>query len=217
MRLYFELTKNTQLIPFDYQYQLMGVLHKWLGNNDVHNGISLYSFGWLKGRCSINKGLNFGEGATWFISFHDLSIGKIIISNVMDNPDAFYGMKVNSIQIQDDLEFRDEERFFVSSPVLIRKYEDNKAIHLTYKDEEADQLLTQTLTRKLALAEINAKAEIKFDRSYNNAKTKLITIKETNNKASLCPVIISGDPIAIKFARNVGIGHLTGCGFGAVL
>ena len=54
MRLHFKLSSNTQEVPYDYQHKLVGTFHKWMGLNDIHNEISLYSFGWLKGG-EINK------------------------------------------------------------------------------------------------------------------------------------------------------------------
>lgn len=36
MRLYFELTPNTEPVPWDYQHFLIGTLHKWLGRNELH-------------------------------------------------------------------------------------------------------------------------------------------------------------------------------------
>jgi len=36
MRLYFELTSNTEPVPWDYQHFLIGTLHKWLGRNELN-------------------------------------------------------------------------------------------------------------------------------------------------------------------------------------
>ena len=44
MRLLIRTTNNNKIIPFDYQGMLIGTLHKWLGYNDIHDKISLYSF-----------------------------------------------------------------------------------------------------------------------------------------------------------------------------
>ena len=55
MRLHLKLTPNTEPIPFNYQHQLTGTLHKWLGQNDLHDKISLYSFSWLRGSKANGK------------------------------------------------------------------------------------------------------------------------------------------------------------------
>lgn len=49
MRPNLRLTGNTQPVPFDHLHQLTSALHKWLGTNEEHNRLSLYSFSWLDG------------------------------------------------------------------------------------------------------------------------------------------------------------------------
>lgn len=44
MRLHLTLSPNTQVVPFNYQHQLTGAVHKWLGDNDLHDKISLSIF-----------------------------------------------------------------------------------------------------------------------------------------------------------------------------
>lgn len=219
MRLHLKLTPNIKPIPFNYQHQLTGVLHKWLGQNDLHNKISLYSFSWLRGKVnSTNNGLNFPQGARWFISFWESKYSSQLIEGILDKPTVFNGLQVDEVRVTKPPKFRKVERFKVSSPVLIRKNEDNgRRKHLSFKDDESKEYLTKSLQSKLD--EANVKVEnfsIGFDATYQNAKTKLINIKGTKLKANLCPIIIKGDPRAIEFAWNVGVGELTGSGFGAI-
>ena len=49
MRLHFFLTPNRQPVPFSYQHFLTGAFHKWLGANELHDNLSLYSLSWLDG------------------------------------------------------------------------------------------------------------------------------------------------------------------------
>lgn len=42
MRIHISTTKNTSLVPFDYQQKLVGTIHKWIGHNSIHDSISLY-------------------------------------------------------------------------------------------------------------------------------------------------------------------------------
>lgn len=58
--------------------------------------------------------------------------------------------------------------------------------------------------------------KVSFDKNYFNPKTKLVRINGIDSRANFCPVIIEGNPEAIRFAWNVGVGHSTGCGFGAI-
>jgi CRISPR-associated endoribonuclease Cas6 len=188
-----------------------------MGWNEIHDDISLYSLSWLKGSKQTKDGLNYKEGARWFISFWDEGIGKKLVKKVMDYPEVACGMGVREIIIQETPKFGPKETFSVSSPVFIRKYnEEKKAIHLTFKDDEADYYLTETLKRKMKQVNLDYNVKIKFDRNYSAPKTKLVEINNIKSRASFCPVILEGDPEGIQFAWNVGIGHSTGCGFGAL-
>ena len=217
MRLHFNLTPNTQTVPFDYQHLLIGAFHKWMGWNEIHDEISLYSLSWLHGGKMVKDGFDFPKGARWFISFWDEEIGKQLIMSAMKEPVVCCGMKIKEIQIQENPNFGNKEKFTAASPIFIRRYDENrKAIHLTAKDTDTDYYLTETLKRKLKTANLNYDINVSFDKNYVKLKTKLVKINGINNKANFCPVIIEGDPEAIKFAWNVGIGHSTGCGFGAL-
>lgn len=217
MRLHFILTPNTQTVPFDYQHFLIGVFHKWMGWNTIHDEVSLYSLSWLQGAKMVKSGFDFPNGAKWFISFWDEEIGKQLIMSVMKEPDVCCGMKVSEIQMQETPQFGSKERFTAASPIFIRKYDENrKAKHLTVKDNDADKYLTETLKKKLQTAGFDYEVNVSFDKNYINPKTKLVKINEIENRANFCPIIIEGNPEAVKFAWNVGVGHSTGCGFGAL-
>jgi CRISPR-associated endoribonuclease Cas6 len=217
MRLHFLLTKNTETVPFDYQHLLIGVFHKWMGWNQIHDEISLYSLSWLQGSKISESGFDFPNGAKWFVSFWNEETGKQLVMNAMKMPEVFCGMKVSEIQIQESPLFGSKERFTVSSPVFIRKYtESKKPDHLVFNNIEADKYLTDTLKKKLKTANLNYNVNVSFDKTYLKAKTKVVNIKGIKSKANLCPVIVEGDPEAVQFAWNVGIGHCTGSGFGAI-
>ncbi|HKK44871.1 MAG TPA: CRISPR-associated endoribonuclease Cas6 [Balneolaceae bacterium] len=219
MRLHLKLSPNTEPVNFNYQHQLTGVLHKWLGENDLHDKISLYSFSWLRGKVKSSRdGLYFPNGARWFISFWEKAYGADLIQGIVDQSEVAYGMEVDEVQIVRSPEFKNKWRFKVSSPVLVRSNRDEGGReHLTFRDNEADKYLKRTLIRKLKEADVtHDDFKISFDDGYSGARTKLIDVKGTKLKSNLCPIIMEGDPTAIEFAWNVGIGELTGSGFGAL-
>ncbi|MBU2471792.1 MAG: CRISPR-associated endoribonuclease Cas6, partial [Bacteroidetes bacterium] len=204
-------------VPFNYQDFLIGVFHKWMGWNKIHDEISLYSLSWLQGGKGVKDGFDFPKGARWFISFWDEELGKQLIMSAMKNTDVCCGMCVKEIQMQENPQFSSKERFIASSPIFIRKYDENrKATHLTFNNKEADHYLTETLKKKLKSANLDYDVKVSFDRLYFKPKTKLVKINGIENKANFCPVIIEGNPEAVRFAWNVGVGHSTGCGFGAI-
>lgn len=220
MRLNIKTSPNNRIVPFDYQNKLVGVLHKWIGENDIHNLISLYSFSWLYNGIRNSEGLNFKNGASWFISFHDDSKLKIILSSILEKPEMFYGMRVVDVSIEDTPDLSNRELFYLSSPILIkyRNKETGKITHYTYEDKEASELLKSTLLHKMQDAglPLDETLEIYFDTEYKGRKIKHVNYRNIRNKASMCPVYIKGKPETKAFAWNVGIGNSTGIGFGSI-
>lgn len=220
MRLYFELSPNTEPVPFDYQHFLTGAFHKWLGDNNLHDGLSLYSLSWLSGGKREGDWLTFPDGASWFISAYDSEVLHKTCINAMHDPALCCGMSITGIKILPEPPVQENHVFKVASPVLARSKEvDGKVQHFIYSDTEADVVLTQTLRHKLnsaGLSDLVPSTNVRFDRGYRSARTKLVKINGIANRASICPVIVEGPPEAVQFAWNVGIGHLTGSGFGAL-
>lgn len=221
MRLHLTLTPNTETVPFNYQYKIIRIVHGWLGNNDYHDETSMYSFSWIRGKTqSLGEGLEFTGGGHWFISFWDEKPIQQLKEAIISKPYFLNGMKVQHIKEQRTPEFKDQYRFKVASPVLVRKTRDNKSRdHLSFEDEMVNEILTQRMRSKMkkaGLGDLHLDTQIKFDETYKHPKTKLIDIKGTKLLANLCPVIIKGTPTAIKFAWDVGVGELTGSGFGAL-
>lgn len=217
MRIHIKTSPNKDTVPFDHMPLLVGAFHKWLGENDVHNDLSLYSLSWLKGGKAINRGLMFTEGASFFISAHDDDVIKRIISGIRIMPEVFCGMIIREVSIQPTPSFENVKTFSVNSPVLVKTLLEGQQRHLTFEQPEAQEVLTNVFKRKLVKAGLDASgANVSFDLSYVNSKTKLVNYRGIGNKANVCPVIVEGSPTQITFAWNVGIGHSTGIGFGAL-
>ena len=221
MRLNLRLTGNTEPVPFNHLHHLTGALHEWLGANRVHDGLSLYSFGWLGGAESQNGHLTFPQGTRWRVSFHDTGLAKRCIDGIMQDPVVAFGMRVFEVKEQATPTFSGCYRFKTDrAPVIARqRRDDGSRKYLLWDDEGADAVLTRTLRHKLKAAGLDGKhlgAEVQFDRTYQGARTKLAAIKGVKHKGSLCPVVVTGTPEAVRFAWTVGVGELTGSGFGAL-
>lgn len=220
MRLHLLLSPNTVPVPFDHLHNLTGAIHKWLGANDLHDGLSLYSFGWLRGGKAIRGALQFAAGASWSVSFLSAEATDRIRHGIRSDPHVAFGMRVFEIREQITPHFGSAARFSVDGAVLTRrKRDDGGRDHLTYKDEASAETLTRTFRAKLLAAGYGADhlaSTICFDRSYEKARTKLITIKGTQFRTSECPVIIEGTPEAVQAAWLFGVGELTGMGLGAL-
>ena len=177
----------------------------------------MYSFSWLKGGRKNGDGLIFENETSFEFSAHDNILIKQLIQGIQIDPIINYGLEVSEIVIQETPRFSNRETFFVTSPVLVKRTEEERDIHFTYDQLETDKLLTDTMKTKLMRAGLDDRnIQLAFDRSYYGAKTKLVYYKNIGNKTSICPVIIEGSPAQIAFAWNVGVGHSTGIGFGAL-
>jgi CRISPR-associated endoribonuclease Cas6 len=218
MRLYFKTSKNTEVIPWNYQHLLVGTIHKWMGkgNSEHDSGPSLYSISWLSGATASKEGLHFKEGAYFFFSAHSGDLCDKIITGVKDSSNMFCGMRVDEIAIANRPNFRDREKFYSSSPILVRRKIEDKIEHLHWDKDASDLRLNEIMQTKMKIAKLTGQINIRFDRSFQGAKTKLVNYKGIMNKANICPVIIKGDPEIIRFAYNVGIGESTGAAFGSI-
>ncbi|WP_338874997.1 CRISPR-associated endoribonuclease Cas6 [Spirosoma sp. SC4-14] len=221
MRLQLQLTPTTQPLPYDHLHQLTSTLHKWLGRNDIHDGLSLYSFGWLRGGESRNGSLRFPKGAIWNISFFDEEKARQALGGILDQPELGFGMRVAEIREVAPPAFQHHHYFLTdgSSIVIRQKRPDGSRAYLLWDDPATDQALTQSFQRKLTAAGFSGAdlgVTASFDRTYQNARTRKIAIKGTNHRGSECPVIVKGTSDALHFAWTVGLGELTGSGFGAL-
>jgi CRISPR-associated endoribonuclease Cas6 len=216
MRINLKLTPNTEPVPFSYQGHLVERFHSWLGENKVHDDLSLYSLSWLWGSRPTKKGFNFRYGSDWFISAYDDDLIKKLIDSIMKNPMFAFGMSVQELSMQMTPNFEEKAYFKVASPVFIKRNIDDEQKFYYHSDKEANQLLTETLQNKLKKAKLNTDVQVRFDENYRNPQISGTVYKGNRKKGSVCPVIVEGSAEAVAFAWNVGIGNGTGMGFGAL-
>ncbi len=217
MRIHLKIESANHTIPFDHQPLLVGTLHKWLGLNNEHGEVSLYSFSRIEGGRATKKGLQFDRDATFFISSHDMELIKRLVWGIQQDKTMFCGLTVKELVLEQDPDLSGRKLFFTGSPIFIKRRVEDMTEHILYTDERASQFLKETLLTKMKLAGIqDEEFDICFDTSYPRAAEKLISYKGIMNKANWCPVIITGSPETKLFAWNVGLGNCTGIGFGAI-
>lgn len=219
MRIQLKLSPNTQPLPFNHLHELTKRLHRWLGSeNSLHDGLSLYSFGWLRGGEKAGNALQFSNGATWQISFYAEDATRKLLIGIIRDPELFNGMRVLEVQEMPTPDFGEQYRFLAEGPVIARQVrQDGSREYLDFTSPTVDAVLTTTLQHKLRQAGLPADdVTVAFDRNYANPKHKLVEIKGIKHKGSICPLFISGSPEAVQFAWLVGAGELTGSGFGAL-
>ena len=217
MRVHLKIKSSNQIIPFDHQPLLTGIIHKWLGWNDVHGKVSLYSFSQLEGGKATPEGLEFENGTSFFFSSYNVDLIKKLITGIRQNPELFFGLTVSEINIQEDPDFTDRELFFVASPIFIKRRVGEKVEHIRFNDSRANSCLIETLRTKMNEAGLSDETlSISFDNSSPKSRTKMINYNGIKNKVNWCHVIIKGKPETKLFAWNVGLGNSTGIGFGSI-
>lgn len=219
MRLQIDINTHQATIPFSHQHLLTGVIHKWLGINNLHGEISLYSFSRIDGGKHTGDGLKFGSNGSFFFSAHDAEVTNALLLGIFKDKTMFNGFEVENVTMipNPDLTAVRKITFSVGSPILVKRHIETAVKHYVYTDEMSDQLLKETLLQKMQIAGLTDDSlDIHFDRNYARAGTKLVDYDGIKNRASWCPVVISGKPETLLFAWNVGIGNSTGVGFGAV-
>ncbi|MBK8877458.1 MAG: hypothetical protein IPN74_02565 [Haliscomenobacter sp.] len=100
MRIYLKTSPSSETVPFNYQRALVGAMHKWLGGNDLHDDASLYWLSWLYGGKRREQGLQFPDGAYFFISAPDTGLHQRIANGVFRDADIQWGLQVREIQLQ---------------------------------------------------------------------------------------------------------------------
>ncbi len=218
MRIYMRLTPNRETVPFNYQYSLVGAFHRWLGENELHDDISLYSLSWLEGARKKVDGFDFPHGAGFFISSPLKELHQKVVNGIFNGQHIRWGMNVEEVAMRPTPGFGTRQRFVVQSPVFIqRRLEGRK--HQKYffpADPEANGYLTETLQRKLIRFGLPPNVSVAFDPDYKKVGFKKVRFNQLDLRAAFCPVIVEGDERAVQFAWECGVGNSTGIGFGAL-
>lgn len=216
MRIHINFSPSKETVPFNYQPVLTGALHKWIGKNDVHDDVSLYSFSWLQKASASKHGLHFNDDGSFFVSSYDNNLLQKIISGIQADPVIGFGLIVRQVAFEKEPNLQNGT-FFCASPIFVKRWVGEREVHYTYQDPEADQFLTDTLKTKLRKANLEDNdVRVSFDRNYSAPKTKVIYYNDIGSRVSICPVKITGTYEQLAFAWNVGIGNSTGIGFGAL-
>ena len=123
MRVTFYLSSNYRRpVPFDYQQKLVGRFHNWLGENALHDDVSLYSVSWLGFNGEVRSGgLHYPHGTHFHISAAHDDLLADVIEGLQQDPEVNWGMRVTSMMPQRTPDFGEAVRFIMQSPVLIKR------------------------------------------------------------------------------------------------
>ena len=221
MRIQLQLSPSIEPVPFNHLHHLTGTIHKWLGSNSAHDSLSLYSYGWLRGGQPKRQALSFPHGASWNISFHDDEMARQLLKGILEDPSVAHGMAVQEVREIAPPSFSKHHIFATDGSAVLarRKRDDGSREYLLWDTLAANDVLTHLLRKKLEVAGFSVEhldARVAFDRAYARPRPRMAMIKGIKHKGSECPVIVEGTSEAIQFAWLVGVGDLTGSGFGAL-
>lgn len=230
LRITLELTPNLRPIRYEhYLSSLTGALHRLLGeNNEEHDAAySLFGHSFLYTDTPTPKvrpregDLAFSAGALWNIGVFDDTLYARIEHALWDHAEVAFGMYMSRMHRHKPPSLGRLARFKVNGMVVARKSRDDGGTDfLLWDTPEADDVLTYTFREKLRRAGFDTAedlaSEIRFDRTYARARTRLFRIHKTEVKGSECPLIARGSERALQLLWTCGAGALTGSGFGAL-
>ncbi len=210
MRLILTLSPATERVPFSYQELLLSRIHSWLGkDNQYHDAMSNYSFGWLTAKAG---GMNFRKGGGWQIASPSEDFFKRLLTGIEKDKQVICGMRTTNIH-KYSIALLKTQHYKVGSPILLK----NQDKHVTYLDSDlANELLTQSIRHrldKIGFEDISNQVSAEFTPN-KYSKTKLVTINGIENRCSFCDIKVFAPIEAQYFIYDVGVGTSTGCGFG---
>lgn len=217
MRIKIILSKTNKIIEFDYQYKILGCVHKWLGkDNQLHDEkLSLYTFSWLY---NLKAYKQFGGFKTtpfnpyFTFSAYDKQVIDMLVAGIGKDNKLFAGLEVEKIE---DVNLNFSKDYFTpQSPIFIRDKKTHD--HILFHQPEANILMKNILVAKLNKANLEEEFDIQFELGNPASKIKLVNIKGIKNKVNFCPVFIKGSELLKRFALSVGLGNSTGSGFGCI-
>jgi CRISPR-associated endoribonuclease Cas6 len=178
-----------------YFTKLLGCIHKWLGENNVHNNISLYSFSHIQKDC-------------FYFNAYDNNLIEKLNQGISKDKTMFNETKV--INIETIGENINKDIFYCASPFFIK----DKNVFKNFNDIDVNSIAKRIIQTKANFANIKlTDFNLEFINFY---KTKLVKIHDINNKCFVSNIKITGDKTVKDFILKVGIGNNTGCGFGFI-
>lgn len=225
MRIELILSDNEYPIPFNYNHKLISSLHRIIGMpNRWHDmKYSPYSISTVLEAKASEKGIYTTKGVSKIIitSHFEEFIYDLIEGLKCDNK-LFFGVRVIRI-VESDIQLH-KDRFFAASPIFLpHRLEDGSVQHLTFDNPFSSHRMLESCKSKMKVYDISGDIEaIYFDTTYKKSKTTLIKANKnskikTHRKANICPIIIKADKEVKQFLCDVGVGALTGSGFGCLV
>jgi len=222
MRIIFEFTENTSLVPINNQSYMNYYIQKCLGdNNKYHDSKNDYSISSLYGGKLTDDELHlsFKNGGIIVVTSKNEEFLNTLICGVMSNKELKWGMKFDKINFISEIFRNGWNHFATLSPFIIKKYIDKKNYTFsTLNDSDFVDTVKKHIIKKLSKI-YNGINLTDFDVKIINHpshKVKKIMVKNVKNEANQCQVSIFCSSDVAEKIYNLGIGQSTGSGFGTI-
>lgn len=238
MRLIINFSKNTKPVPFENREHVLGYVHNCLKNIKTHLPITELCISHLCGGKHIpnTNTLNFSNGGYIVVTSQNTElIGKLITGSLM-NKNFICGMARQDFDPIEESFVDGWNNFSTLSPFIIRQKIYNK--YIVFNDEkfikkasdstkEKLEILSQpefndavTKHMKNKLLKINPELNLNDFKIvipiHPGHKIKEETIHSNTHYANQCHLNIFCDNKTANLLYNIGIGQLTGSGFGTI-
>lgn len=212
MKLRFRADARGAILPYDYPAQIGRAFYRRAEGD--HDGQSLHSIGWIRGGevDTTRQGLVISGSPRWSLGVGRTGPLESFLESVERDPEILPGVEIHYPEPISPPE-ETSVTYFAESPILARHGRE----HLRFDDPKAGETITKSLEaklRKLTGEEVPVEAEFV---PTETARTKVMSTGKARHKGNLCHVRVETIPKAQKHVPSVGIGALTGMGFGAVI
>ena len=215
-------TKNTKPIHIDnYIDALNSYVHRCLGkDNKYHDSFSGYNISSPQGgKLNTNTGeLSFDNGMYFILSFPDKNsqIFSDLTKGITNGVEFGYGMKFVGVEILNINVGKEYDWIQTRCPVLLLSKKNNRGIR--YDDSEFIEELTNRTIKKLKHYDENINLNGFKITIINTGKNKIkkVKIHNYNHKCNMIRMKIEGDKKTRKILYELGLGNLTGSGFGSL-
>jgi CRISPR/Cas system endoribonuclease Cas6 (RAMP superfamily) len=212
MKLRFRADTQGAILSYDYPARIGRAFYRRTEGD--HDGQSLHSIGWIRGGevDTTRQGLVISGSPRWSLGVGRTGPLESFLESVEEDPEILPGVQISYPETIPPPR-AETATYFAESPILARRGRE----HLRFDDPRADGTITRSLRTKLE--KLMGKAP-PVDAAFvptETARTKVMSTGKAKHMGNLRRVQVETTPEAQRLVPSVGIGALTGMGFGSVI
>ncbi len=218
------------LIDVNYSYHLASAIYRAIERADPKISLELhlpsvpkfFTFSKLmipEKRIDGDKLVVESEEVFLFFSSIRNDIAERLIEGFLMKPEIKIGstkLLLSQIEILEEKEICEEEKFATLSPINVSKSENGKAVDLYPTQKEFYDILKQNLVKKYKLLYGKEPESKEIELKVERFKPKRIRIKNTFHRCVEMAFRAKGDPKLLEIGYKAGFGAKNSMGFGMV-